>query len=191
MPDPTQEDRREAEELKLKLRHADSHYADTCCLNSVESTELIARTLSARTEKVRQEYEVGRYGDMQTPTFPCFDPEPHEGGKFVAGCLHCYDYLQATLAEKDGEIERLTKVLATLQYDVKDVAEAHMKGLVHPDELRLIEKRRLTAEVGRLREALNECKKFMAGGVDEEDRKLITLIDSALSSPPAEPGAGA
>ena len=49
----------------------------------------------------------------------------------------------------------------------------------------------LEAQVNGLREALNECKKFMAGGVDEEDRKLITLIDSALSSPPVEPGAGA
>ena len=107
-------------------------------------------------------------------------------------------FLLSLIATLQEEVGVLTGLLKELKYDVQDVAEAGLKGLRHPDELRLIEKRRLEREIERLRaESTNHAvrvdeltaivalltdalKHFEGHGLTEESRKIVT---DALATP--------
>ena len=79
-----------------------------------------------------------------------------EGGTNRSRVIHG---IASALQEKSDECQRLRELLKELKYDVADVAEAAEKGLIHPDELRLNEKRRWERTVADLQAKLGEREK--------------------------------
>ena len=161
MPDPTPEDRKEAEEIAVYSRNS------TCTAERLR--DMIAHALSARTEKVRQEER----------TFKA---------TLTKGSIQNCKELEAKLAEKEGELTAFEQ----------DLTAAEDETI------------RLTAEVGRLSKIVEVAKELDAVvfPVPAEGTayylnpeylyfdgsifgKSMLTLHSALSSPPAEPGAGA
>ena len=159
MPDPTPEDRREALEIVRILASPNGLISQW----SVEELKVaIATALVQRTEKVRQEEHSG-----QVATVAMLDCG-HEKQKLLLPCAKCYQYLLATLAEKEAE-------LTAFEQDLK-VAED--------------EAIRLTVEAGRLRKALKDYGNHVGRCYKINDATCICGYDKALSSPPAEAGCG-
>ena len=161
-PEITPEDRRVAEEIAEWWNQQELE-------GGAELEQLISRlatALSARAEKVRQELQ------GKVILQPVMDASEKEYQAII-------ELLEAKLAEKEGEIERLK---TQPEFEVYHSQVVKIKAL--------------TAEVGRLRSALSRLEEVTPCECDprdySQDRPCPHLqAEDALSSPPAEPGAGA
>ena len=176
MAEITPEDRREAEwclkrftgawQIDEKKDRFILRLSEHASVDASSLRDLIATALASRTEKVRQEMVDNAICNT------CH-------ANYAPMCSICYDKDSvAKLAEKEEEIKRLYGIIdGSIKTDLDERVAT------------------LTAEVGRLREMLKRygqhlgpgCADYMGG----TGNPCNCGLDSALSSPPAEAGAGA
>ena len=154
-----------------------------------ECVDCVAELVKERTEKVRQESQLQ------------WAPVPVERNSFITQI----QTMQAQLAEKEVEIGRLEKGLELALSDKHPKAVAVKDGQIHymveGKYLSIKQIATLTAEVGRLREALSlisseaRAKVWDVATHKQVTEQMIATINyckkisgDALSSPPAETG---